>query len=155
MSLRSRLSRTLRLGGYVAFDLPRTVTGLGVLLLSGNAATHLYAALSQPAPPGYFTIYATVVAVGCVLLAGVLYFGRNSLVAHSGWRFGSLLCLAVLGADVGTRMARLTGMTAITGRWDFAPATFALAFAGAFVALHATVLLGINVAYPQRQHWTD
>ncbi|EUA54741.1 putative membrane protein [Mycobacterium xenopi 4042] len=43
----------------------------------------------------------------------------------------------------------------MTGRWDFAPATFAFAFAGAFVAVHMSVLLGINVAYPQRQGWHD
>ena len=52
-------------------------------------------------------------------------------------------------------MATLPAMTAMTGRWDFAPASFALAFAGALVALHASVLVGINVAYPQRQHWDD
>jgi ABC-type proline/glycine betaine transport system permease subunit len=52
-------------------------------------------------------------------------------------------------------LARLPGLTAVTGRWDLAPATIALAFACAFLALHASAVLGINVAYPQRQQWED
>ena len=47
----------------------------------------------------------------------------------------------------------MPGLVAVTGWWDFAPGTFALAFAGAFLALHVSVLLGINVAYPQQQGW--
>ncbi|SOX52671.1 oxidoreductase [Mycobacterium ahvazicum] len=144
----------LSLGGYVAFDLPRTVTGVGALLLLGNAASHLYVLTSQPALPWYFVVYATSVIAGCALSAGTICLGRSSVI-ESGWLLGSLLSLAVVGADIGTRMASLAAMTSVTGRWDFAPATFALAFAGAFLALRATVLLRINVAYPQRQHWAD
>jgi hypothetical protein len=76
-------------------------------------------------------------------------------VAQAGWYFGSPLSVVILGLDGATRVASLPAMTAMTGRWDFAPASFALAFAGALVALHASVLVGINVAYPQRQHWDD
>jgi len=152
---RSRLFRVLSLGGYVAFDLPRAVTGLGALLLVGIAATHAYMWASQDGLPRYFQVYAAVVIAGCLLFAGSMGFGRNSHVAQAGWYFGSVLSVVILGLAVGTRVASLPGMTAMTGRWDFAPATFALAFAGAFIGLHASVLLGINVAYPQRQHWED
>jgi hypothetical protein len=145
----------LSLGGYVAFDLPRAVTGLGALLLIGIAATHAYIWASQDALPRYFQIYATVVIAGCLLFAGSMGFGWNPHVAQAGWYFASVLSVVILGLAVCTRVASVPGMTAITGRWDFAPATFALAFAGAFIGLHASVLLGINVAYPQRQHWED
>lgn len=152
---RGRLYRVLSLGGYVAFDLPRAVTGLGALLLAGVAAMHIYVWTSQDALPPYFQVYAAVVIALCLMFAGSLGYGRNPRVAQAGWYFGSLLALAVLAVDVGTRMASLPGLVAVTGRWDFAPATLTLACAGAFIALHGSVLLGINVAYPRRQHWED
>ncbi len=145
----------LSLGGYVAFDLPRVVTGLGALLLLGIAATHAYLLATQEGPPGYFVVYAAGVIAGCLLAAGSMGFGRKPYVAQVGWYFGSLLSVVVVGVDVATRVAGLPGMTAVTGRWDVAPASFALVFAGAFVAVHGSVLVGINVAYPQRQDWED
>ncbi|MCV7090731.1 hypothetical protein [Mycobacterium interjectum] len=155
---RSRLFRVLSLGGYVAFDLPRVVTGLGVALLAGIAATHVYLMYSmagRDALPGAFVVYAVAVIAACPLAAGSMGFGRNVAVAQAGWYFGSALSVVILGVDVATRVAALPGLTAVTGRWDVAPATFTLAFAGAFLGLHASVLLGINVAYPRRQRWED
>lgn len=152
---RSRLFKVLTLGGYVAFDLPRAVTVLGALLLIGIAATHIYVWASQDTLPHYFQVYAAAVVALCLMFAGSLGFGRNPRVAQAGWLFGSLLSVVVLCVDVATRSAALPGLVAVTGRWDFAPATLALAFAGAFIGLHGSVLLGINVAYPRRQHWED
>ncbi|ORV92392.1 oxidoreductase [Mycobacterium interjectum] len=155
---RSRLFRVLSLGGYVAFDLPRVVTGLGAALLAGIVATHaylMYSMATRDALPGVFVVYAAAVIAACLLAAGAMGFGRNPAVAQAGWYFGSALAVVVIGVDVATRIASLPGLTAVTGRWDVAPATFALAFAGAFVGLHASVLLGINVAYPRRRQWED
>lgn len=145
----------LSLGGYIAFDLPRVVTGLGAVLLLGIATTHVYLLAGQEMVPWYFTAYAAAVIAGCLIAAGIMGFGRNPRVAQAGWFLGSSLSVVILCVDIATRVASLPGMTAATGRWDFAPATFALAFACAFIGLHASVLLGINVAYPQRHHWED
>ncbi|OBI19691.1 oxidoreductase [Mycobacterium sp. E2327] len=150
--------RVLSLGGYVAFDLPRVVTGLGAILLVGVAATHVYVLATQPAQgalPWYLAVYAAAVIAGCLLVGLALWVGRNPHVAQVGWYFGSLLSVVVIGVDLLTRVVYLPALTGMTGRWDFAPASFAFAFAGAFLALHTTVLLGINVAYPQRQLWED
>jgi hypothetical protein len=152
---RNRLFRMLRLGGYVAFDVPRVVTGLGAVLLLGLAASHAYLLLDQEAPPWYLVLYAVAVIAGCVLIAVGLAYGRNPPVPQGSWFAGSLLSAAVLVVDVATRWASLPGVVSVTGRWDVAPATFALAFACAFIGLHGSVLLGINVAYPHRQHWND
>lgn len=155
---RSRLFRILSLGGYVAFDLPRVVTGLGVALLAGIAAVHgylMYVVANQDALPVAFVAYAVAVIAACLLAAVSMGFGRNPAVTQAGWYFGSLLSVVILCVDVATRITSLPGMTSVTGRWDVAPATFALAFAGAFIGLHVSVLLGINVAYPRRQHWED
>ncbi|OBH00378.1 MULTISPECIES: oxidoreductase [unclassified Mycobacterium] len=155
---RSRLFRVLSLGGYVAFDLPRVVTGLGAALLAGIAATHgylMYSMATQDALPAAFVGYAVAVIAACLLVAAGMGVGRNPAVAQASWYFGSLLSVVVLGVDVATRITSLPGLTAVTGRWDVAPATFALAFAGAYIGVHASVLLGINVAHPRRQQWED
>lgn len=153
---RSRLYRMLSLGGYVAFDLPRVVTGMGASLLIGVAATHGYLLLTGHGTlPWYAIGYAVAVIAGCLLIAAGMGVGFKPFVAHVSWFAGSMLSSLVLVVDVGTRFAGVPGMAATTGRWDVAPATFMLAFAGGFVAVHATVLLGINVAYPRRRHWAD
>jgi hypothetical protein len=152
---RSRLFRVLSLGGYVAFDLPRVVTGLGAVLLLGIATAHVYILASEQALPAYFVVYAVAMIAGCLSVAGSVGFGRDPRVAQAGWYFGDLLSVVFLGVAVGTRIVSLPGLAALTGRWDFVPVTFALAFAAAFVAVHGSVLVGINVAYPQRQQWND
>lgn len=152
---RSRLYRMLRLGGYVAFDLPRTVTALGDLLLLGIVATHVYILSKETALPRYFVIYAAVLIAGCLLAAGTIWLNLNPLVPQLAWLLGSMVSLIFLGVYLASRMASLPGLIAVTGRWDFAPGTFALAFAAGFIGVHMSVLLGINVAYPQRQNWTD
>lgn len=155
MSLRSRLLRTLSLGGYVAFNLPRTVTAAGIALLLGTAATHLYVVLGQPDRPAYFVGYVAAVVTACGLIAVLLGFARNPGAVQLSWLLGSASSVVIAGMVAGTRIVRLTTLPAVTGRWDVAAATLTLGLAGAFIALHATVLLGINVAYPRRQHWTD
>jgi hypothetical protein len=47
----------LSLGGYVAFDLPRVVTGLAAALLVGIATTHAYLLIDQDMSPWYFVVY--------------------------------------------------------------------------------------------------
>jgi hypothetical protein len=100
-------------------------------------------------------VYAAAVIGGCALVAGGLAIGRNPHVAQVGWYFGSLLSIVILGVGVATRWASLPGLAAVTGRWDVVPATFAIAFACAFLGLPASVLMGIDVPYPQRQQWEE
>jgi hypothetical protein len=152
---RSRLYEWLRLKGYVAFNLPRTVTVLGATLLTGIAAAHVYVLTSQPALPVYFVVYAAILGVCCLLTAACLWLGRNPRVPQLGWFIGDLVSIVFLGVYLASRAVVLPGLVAMTGRWDFAPGTLAGAFALGFVAVHMSVLLGINVAYPQRQPWFD
>ena len=151
----SRLYDGLRLKGYVAFDLPRTVTALGGLLLMGIVAAHAYVVTIEAALPLYFKVYCAVLIAGCFFAAGAMWFPLNPRVPQLSWFVGDLISVLFLGVYLASRAASLPGLVAVTGRWDFAPGTFALAFAGAFLALHMSVLLRINVAYPQRQGWQD
>jgi hypothetical protein len=151
----SRLYEWLRLKGYVAFNLPRTVSMLGAALLIGIAAAHVYVLTSQWALPMYFFAYATIVLGCCLLAATAMWLGRNPRVPPLAWLFGDLISVVFLGVYLVSRAVTLPGLVAVTGRWDFAPGTLAGAFALGFVAVHMSVLLGINVAYPQRQQWSD
>jgi hypothetical protein len=154
--LRSVLSSpVLTMNGWVAFDLPRTVTALGVSLLSGVVAVHVYLLATMPALPGYFAVYAGLLMVGCLAAAGAMIFGRTPFIPRVGWVLGSLLCMAFLTVYLATRFVAVPGLTALTDRWDVAPGTLAMALAAGFIALHTTVLSGINVAYPQRRNWRD
>jgi hypothetical protein len=152
---RSRVYRMLRLGGYVAFDLPRTVTALGGLLLLGIVVAHLYVLTTESPLPVYFVVYAAVVIVGCLAAAGAMWLTLNPRVPQLGWLLGDLVSVVFLGLYLASRAASLPGLIALTGRWDVAPGSFAGAFALGFIAVHMSVLLGINVAYPQRQNWRD
>jgi hypothetical protein len=152
---RSQLYEWLRLKGYVAFNLPRTVTMLGAALLTGIAAALVYVSTSRAALPMYFFVYAGILGACCLLAAAFLWLGRNPRVPQLGWYFGDLVSVVFLGVYLASRAVTLPGLVAVTGRWDFAPGTLAGAFALGFVTVHMSVLLGINVAYPQRQPWFD
>lgn len=143
------------LGGYVAFNLPRTVTALGGSLLVGLVAAHAYVLATEPELPLYFIVDSVVLIAACALAAGAIGFALNPRVPQLGWLLGSSVSVIFLALYLISRAPSLPGLVAVTGRWDFAPATFAMAFAAGFIAVHTTVLLGINVAYPQRQDWHD
>nr|WP_232070265.1 oxidoreductase [Mycobacterium noviomagense] len=152
---RSKMYRMLRLGGYVAFNVPRTVTALGGGLLLGIVVAHLYVLARETALPVYFVVYATLLIAGCVLAAGTMWLAVNPRIPQLGWLLGDLVSVVFLGLYLGSRPVALPGLVALTGRWDVAPGSFAGAFALGFIAVHMSVLLGINVAYPQRQNWHD
>jgi ABC-type multidrug transport system permease subunit len=148
-------SPVLTLNGWVAFNLPRTVTALGGALLTGLAMVHVYLLTTIPGPPWYFAGYVVVLAVACLAAATSMLIGIKAAVAQAGWFLGSMVCSAFLVVYLVTRLVSLPGLVTVTARWDVAPGTLAMALAAGFIALHTTVLSGINVAYPQRRQWHD
>jgi hypothetical protein len=152
---RSPLHEWLRLKGYVAFNLPRAVTALGGALLLGVAATHVYVLASRPGLPALFVGYAVGVAAWCVLAAVAMWLSRHPRVLRAAWICGDGISMLFIAAYLVTRLASLPGLVGITGRWDVAPATLAGACALGFLGVHLSVLLGINVAYPHHQQWSD
>jgi hypothetical protein len=143
------------LNGWVAFNLPKTVTALGAALLLGVVAVHGYVAVTRPGLPVYFVVYAAVLSAGCVVAAAATAWGAKPVLAQRGWYLGSIVCLGFLAVYLGSRMVSLPGLETLTGRWDLAPGTLAVVLAVGFIGVHATVLSGINVAHPQRQNWHD
>lgn len=143
------------LNGYVAFNLPRAVTALGASVLIGIVALHCYLLGARPDLPLYFVIYCAVLALGCLMAVAHMAFGRSQPATQRGWYLGSAVCLGFLAVYLASRFIRLPSLVALTGRWDLAPGSLAMALAAGFIAVHITVLSGINVAYPQRQGWHD
>lgn len=152
---RSQSYEWLRFKGYVAFNLPRLVTVLGAALLTGIAGMHVYVLISRPSLPIYFAIYTAAFSGCCLLSAVALWLTRKPAVPQAAWLFSDLVSVGFLGVYLVSREVTLPGLVAITGRWDFAPGTLAGALALIFVTVHMSVLFGINVAYPQRQQWSD
>lgn len=148
-------SPPLTLNGWVAFNLPRTVTALGELLLLGLVAAHGYVLITEPDLPGYFVVYSAALVLCCAIAAGAMVFDLEPVLPQGGWYFGSVVCMTFLVIYLVTRFAGLAGLDGLTGRWDLAPGTFAMVFAAGFIAVHTTVLSGINVAYPRHQQWLD
>ncbi|ORA21005.1 oxidoreductase [Mycobacterium arosiense] len=148
-------SPVLTLNGWVAFNLPRAVTALGGTLLTGLVAVHAYVLATRPHLPGYFAAYVVVLAGACLIAASAMLMGIKPSVPQVGWYLGSLICSAFLVVYLLTRWVGLPALEAVTARWDFAPGTLAMVCAAAFIAVHTTVLSGINVAYPHRQQWYD
>lgn len=148
-------SPVLTLNGWVAFNLPRTVTALGGTLLTGLVAAHVYLLATEPGLPRYFAGYVLVLAAGCLTAATAMVVGIRPAVPQAGWHLGSLVCAAFLALYLVTRWVSLPGLVTVTARWDFAPGTLGMACAAAFIAVHTTVLSGINVAYPRRRQWHD
>lgn len=148
-------SPLLTLNGYVAFDLPRAVTGLGSSLLMGLVAVHAYTLATRPGLPLYFFVYVALLTAACLAAATGMAFAIKPIVPQAGWYAGSLVSMAFLLVYVVSRFVSLPGLVALTGRWDLAPGTLAMGLAAGFIAVHTTVLSGINVAYPQRQNWRD
>ncbi|OBH59394.1 oxidoreductase [Mycobacterium colombiense] len=148
-------SPVLTLNGWVAFNLPRTVTALGGGLLTGLVAVHAYMLATEPDLPRYFVAYVVVLVAGCLTAASAMVVGVKPAVPQAGWYLGSMVSAAFLALYLVTRWVSLPGLVTVTGRWDFAPGTLGMACAAAFIAVHTSVLSGINVAYPRRQQWYD
>ena len=76
-------------------------------------------------------------------------------VAIAGWTLGTLVSLAMLGMYLASRIAGLPQLPVLVGRFDYALGTFAMGLAALFIALHASIVLRINIAVPQTRDWHD
>ncbi len=147
-------SPPLTLNGWVAFNVPTTVSAAGTGLLTLIAGVHAYLWATTPAAPAVFVGWAAGLIAAC-LVAAVLLWAPTAWVARLGWWLGSAAGAVYLGGYALTRAVALTGLAGLTGRWDVAPANGMLVCAVLFLTVYATVLSGINVARPQRQVWHD
>lgn len=161
-AVRRKIDTVLRLTGagaaislyrHVSFNLPRATTSVGVGLLLGIATIRLYVLATVTVPP-YLAAYFVLVAVFALLAVPAMAAGRPVL-AQVGWALGGVVALASLLMYIASRAWGLPGLPQLTGRWDNPLGTFSMILAAGYLALHASVVAGMNVAYPRHQPWHD
>jgi hypothetical protein len=137
--------------------MPKTTTGLGMLLLLGTAAIRLFWLTGHgpvASPPTYYQAYLAVVAFVAVVAAVAMAVPRFA-VPMAGWALGTVVSLATLGMYLASRIAGLPQLPVLVDRFDYALGTFAMGLAALFIALHASIVLRINIAVPQVRDWHD
>ena len=141
---------------YIYFNGPRTTTALGMLLVLGVGAIHLYLLVTDQAlargvdSAAYLDVYLTLLFASALLAALGMVSGRRS-----GWALGSLVSIATIMVYVVSRIWGLPGLSLLVGWWDYPLGTFVLALAAMFLGLHFSVVTGLNVAFPERRDWHD
>lgn len=148
------LGKLLSFYRYFAFNAPKTTTAAGIVLLLAVGVVHGYPFVAGIAVPAYLVVYLVLGIVASVLASVAMALPR-ARPADAGWALGSLVSLATIGMYVASRTAGLPDLPGLVGRWAYPLGTFTLAVAALFVALHFTVLTGMNVAYPRRRRWSD
>ncbi|MBP0457133.1 hypothetical protein [Streptomyces montanisoli] len=162
---RPGIARLISLYRYFAFNVPALITAVSLALLLGIAAVHLWLLSAGYSLPAYFRAYLALLAAGALLAAvgiGARWVtgaregsGVSRRGGHMAWALGSLASLASIGMYLASRTLGLPGLDVLTGRWDYPLGTFSMILAGLFVALHFSVLTGLNVAAPDRRGWRD
>lgn len=147
----TRTYRLLTMYRYLEFNVPRVITALGILLLLGIAAVHVYL-IGTRRLPVYLAGYFAVLGAVCLIAAAMMTAGR---FARPGRRLGSLVATVFLLVYLLTRFTGLPMRPEVKNWWDFTPGTIALGCAALFLATHVSVLLGINIAHPQKRDWHD
>ncbi|WP_182347429.1 oxidoreductase [Tomitella gaofuii] len=148
-------ARVLRVAGWVQFNLPRTTTGIGIGLLTGAIAVHLYLLFGQYSwPPGWLAYYA-VLCVGWALACFGMFTGKRVASAQAAWVLGDVFCVIFLVTYLAGRSVGLPGLSYVDGLWDFAAGTFGMAFTAGFLGVHGLIALGVFIARPQLRQWED
>jgi hypothetical protein len=143
---------------YFAFNGPRVTTATGIAVLLGIAAVRLYwlaGGFLLPKYPAYLAAYFALLVTAALLASVGMVAGRRPGLVKAGWALGSLVSAASIAMYVASRTFGLAGLPHLVKRWDYPLGTFAMALAALFLALHFSILTGMNVAYPQRRHWHD
>lgn len=140
---------------FFYFNAPRATAASGILLLFGIAAIRAYLLIGNFAVPNYLAAYFALIIAGAVLASVAMVIGRRPGLTRIGWALGSLVSASSIGMYMTSHIAGLPGLSQLVGRWDYPLGSFAMAIAALFLALHFSVLTGMNVAYPERRHWHD
>lgn len=143
---------------YFAFNGPRVTTTSGIVLLVGIAAIRLYwlvGGFLVPGYPAYLTAYLALLVTGAVMASVGMVLGRRPGLVRIGWMLGSVVSIVSIAMYLLSRTIGLAGLPQLVNRWDYALGTFAMALAALFLALHFSIVTGMNVAYPRRRRWHD
>jgi hypothetical protein len=150
----TKVYRILTVYQYFAINLPKVTTTIGIGLLLGIVAVHLYVMLTADVP-AYLVVYFLLLIAGSLTALVMMTFGARRGATRRGWWIGSTTATVLVVLYLLSRFTGLPGSPEVKGWWDFGPGTIALALAAGFLGLHLSVLLGVSVAYPQKRTWHD
>lgn len=141
---------------YIYFNGPRTTTAVGMVLVLGVGAIHLYLLVSDQALGRRFASPTYLDAYYGLLFASAVAAAVGMLIARRpGWALGSLVSAAAIMMYVASRVWGLPGLHILEGWWNYPLGTFMMALGAMFLALHLSIVTGPNVAYPHRRDWHD
>lgn len=139
---------------HLAFDLPRLTTAGALLAVGGIAAIRVYHLVVGYAPTALMGSYFALSAAAAVVAAGCMVV-KQVRVVGLGWMLGGLVSVATIIGYVLSRTVGGAGLPQLVGWWNYPVGTLLLVLAAAFLALHVSVLTGVNVAFPTRREWHD
>lgn len=140
---------------YCAFNVPKTTTGVGVALLLSTAAIQGFLLARHFTVPAYLVGWFILMIAGSLLASAAMTTGSAPRLVRSGWALGSAVSLLSLAIYLVSRGPGLPGLPQMVGKWHYPLGNVSVVIALLFLALHFSVLTGMNVAYPQRRHWHD
>lgn len=149
----STVGRYLSVYRYVEINLPKTTTAVADTLLLGNAAVHLYLVITA-AFPTYVAACLLLLVLG-FLTAVVLTVVPDRRPARCGWLLGAATSVLAGGGYLLSRFVALPGMPYTPSWWDFPPGSLVAGCAALYLVLYASVLLGMNTAFPDTARWRD
>jgi hypothetical protein len=150
----TRLRAALTAYRWLAFAGPRTTTALGVVLLLAVAAPQV-SLLATADVPGWLDAWLALAGVLALVAIAAMAAARSRVVAALGWGVGSLVCATSIGLWIASRTAGLPGVAGTVGRWGHPGGTAVMGLATVFLLLHASLVLGVTVAVPDRRTWHD
>ncbi|GAA4813419.1 oxidoreductase [Tomitella cavernea] len=148
-------ARVLRAARWVQFNLPRTTTGIGIGLLTGAIAMHLYLLFGEYSWPAGWLAYYAVLCAGWTIACFGMFAGKRVASTQTAWILGDAFCVLFLIVYLVGRSMGLPGLSYVAGWWDFTAGTFAMAFTVGFLGVHTLIALGVLIARPQQRTWRD
>ncbi len=140
---------------YFAFNAPKTTTAGGMALLGATAVAQMFLLIRHFDVPAYVVVWFLLMIIGSLLAAFAMSVGTVPSLTRSGWALGSAVSLASITMYFASRAVGLPGLPQMVGRWHYPLGNLTLAMGLLFLALHFSVVTGMNVAYPRTRCWHD
>lgn len=140
---------------FVTFNLPRLTTAAAVMALAGIGTIRIHHLAVGYADTLGSSFYFGLTIVAVVLACGFMVYRRRYRVVQLGWGMGGLVATATIAVYVVSRTVGVPGFAGLVQWWNYPLGTFLMLIAAGYLALHFSVLTGMNVAYPCRRRWRD
>lgn len=136
---------------YIYFDQPRAITFLGICVILTIGLIHAYALPEHFEISPYLGISFAVLFV--LSLASAFNILRGSYA--TGWLPGAVISGVALVLYLLSRLFGLPGFEEARGAWATPAGTIAMSLEALFISIYASLITGMNVAWPEKRDWHD